>query len=936
VTQTVEPTAAAPAAERPHKAAKRYIYAWGDGAAEGNGGMKDLLGGKGAGLAEMTRAGLPTPPGFTITTAACNDYFAAGEKLPDGLWDDVLDALHDVERQTGKGFGDPANPLLVSVRSGARFSMPGMMDTVLNLGLNEDTLAGLIKLTGNERFGWDAYRRFIQMFGRIVMGVKAERFDEPLEERKRAHGKDARDTDLTVDDLKALVEEFKRVVKADTGRDFPTDPLEQLDLAIKAVFASWFGKRANDYRNSQKIAHDLGTAVNVVTMVFGNMGDDSGTGVAFTRNPNTGENQLFGEYLTNAQGEDVVAGIRTPSPISQLASDMPQVYDEFNRIGRQLEQHYRNVQDLEFTIERGRLYMLQTRDAKRTAAAAVRIATDMVDEGVISPEEAVGRIEPAQVDQLLRATFDPAALKTAKRVVKGLNASPGAAVGKAVFDADTAVEWASRGEPVILVRIETSPDDFHGMAVAEGIITARGGATSHAAVVARQIGKPCVAGSAALDVSYGSKSASCSITGTDFKEGDWLSLDGTTGDLYLGQLPTVSARFEDQPELQKILGWADGIRRMGVWTNADKPEEAAQARSYGAQGIGLCRTEHMFREGDRLEIVRGAILVANAATRAKAKAAAGDQLTDDENDAVATFDAAMGKLETLQQGDFEGIFKAMDGLPVVIRLIDPPLHEFLPNLEEQLVKVTRAEDKGGATEEDEELLKTIKSMHEQNPMLGLRGVRLGLMIPDFVKVQTRAILNAQIKVKQAGGNPIAKIMIPLVGHVNELARTRELLDAEAKAVESKAGVDVDYKFGTMIEVPRGALTADEIAREATFFSFGTNDLTQMTFGFSRDDAEGGFLLKYVEDKILPVNPFQTLDDAIVGLMKIAVDKGRATRPGLEIGICGEHGGDPESIAKVERIGLDYVSCSPFRVPVARLAAAQATLAAQARSGELDR
>jgi pyruvate,orthophosphate dikinase len=932
MTQTAEPTAP----ERAHKAAKRYIYAWGDGAAEGNGGMKDLLGGKGAGLAEMTRAGLPTPPGFTITTAACNDYFAAGEKLPDGLWDDVLDALRDVEKQTGKGFGDPSNPLLVSVRSGARFSMPGMMDTVLNLGLNEATLAGLIKLTGNERFGWDAYRRFIQMFGRIVMDVKAERFDEPLEAKKHAHGKDARDTDLTVDDLQTLVEEFKRVVKADTGRDFPTDPLEQLDLAIKAVFASWFGKRANDYRNSQKIAHDLGTAVNVVTMVFGNMGDDSGTGVAFTRNPNTGENELYGEYLTNAQGEDVVAGIRTPSPISQLASDMPQVYDEFNRIGHQLEQHYRNVQDLEFTIERGRLYMLQTRDAKRTAAAAVRIATDMVDEGVISPEEAVGRIEPAQVDQLLRATFDPNALKSARRIVKGLNASPGAAVGRAVFSADDAVEWVSRGEKVILVRIETSPDDFHGMAVAEGIITARGGATSHAAVVARQIGKPCVAGSAALDVSYGSKSASCSITGIDFKEGDWLSLDGTTGDLYLGQLPTVQARFEDQPELQKILGWADGIRRMGVWTNADKPEEAAQARSYGAEGIGLCRTEHMFREGDRLEIVRGAILVANAATRAKAKAAAGDSLTDDEKESVATFDAAMAKLEALQQGDFEGIFKAMDSLPVVIRLIDPPLHEFLPNLEEQLVKVTRAEDKGGASEEDEELLRTIKSMHEQNPMLGLRGVRLGLMIPDFVKVQTRAILNAQIAVKQAGGNPIAKIMIPLVGHVNELARTRELLEAEAKAVETKAGVDVDYKFGTMIEVPRGALTADEIAREASFFSFGTNDLTQMTFGFSRDDAEGGFLLKYVEDKILPVNPFQTLDDAVVGLMKIAVDKGRATRPNLEIGICGEHGGDPESIAKVERIGLDYVSCSPFRVPVARLAAAQATLASKSALAANDR
>ena len=927
MTQTTEPTAP----ERAHKAAKRYIYAWGDGAAEGSGTMKDLLGGKGAGLAEMTRAGLPTPPGFTITTAACNDYFAAGEQLPAGLWDDVLDALHDVERQTGKGFGDVRNPLLVSVRSGARFSMPGMMDTVLNLGLNDATLHGLIALTGNERFGWDAYRRFVAMFGRIVLDVKADRFDAPLEARKHAHDKDARDTDLTVDDLRALVDEYRHVVRADTGRDFPTDPLEQLDLAIKAVFASWFGKRANDYRTSQKIAHDLGTAVNVVTMVFGNMGDDSGTGVAFTRNPNTGENELFGEYLTNAQGEDVVAGIRTPAPISQLAGDMPAVFDEFNRIGRQLERHYRNVQDLEFTIERGRLYMLQTRDAKRTAAAAVRIAVDMVAEGTITPAEAVGRIEPAQVDQLLRATFDPVALKTAKRVVKGLNASPGAAVGRAVFDADVAVEWVARGEKVILVRIETSPDDFHGMAVAEGIITARGGATSHAAVVARQIGKPCVAGSAALEIDYPGKAAVCSITGIDFVEGDWLSLDGTTGDLYLGRLPTVQARFEDQPELQTILGWADGIRRMGVWTNADKPEEAAQARSYGAQGIGLCRTEHMFREGDRLEIVRGAILVSGVATRAKAKAAGGEALTDDERAAVATFDASMAKLEVLQQGDFEGIFRAMDSLPVVIRLIDPPLHEFLPNLEEQLVKVTRADVQAedgrgpGSTEADQDLLRTIKSMHEQNPMLGLRGVRLGLMIPDFVKVQTRAILNAQIAVKRAGGNPIAKIMIPLVGHVNELSATKALLEAEAKAVEAKAGVHVDYKFGTMIEVPRGALTADEIARDAEFFSFGTNDLTQMTFGYSRDDAEGGFLLKYVEDKILSVNPFQTLDDAVAGLMKIAVDKGRATRPNLEIGICGEHGGDPESIAKVERIGLDYVSCSPFRVPVARLAAAQATL-----------
>jgi pyruvate, orthophosphate dikinase len=917
------------ATERPHKAGKRYIYAWGDGTAEGNAGMRDLLGGKGAGLAEMTIAGLPTPPGFTITTEACNDYFASGEQLPDGLWDDVLEAVKEVERRTGKGFGDPSNPLLVSVRSGAKFSMPGMMDTVLNLGLNGDTLHGLIALTDNERFGWDAYRRFIQMFGRIVMEVSGERFDHALEASKEAHGA-KQDTDLDAAALRDLVDEFKSIVKADTGRDFPDDPYEQLDLAIKAVFASWFGKRARDYRKNQGIPDDLGTAVNVVTMVFGNMGDDSGTGVAFTRDPNTGAKVLFGEYLTNAQGEDVVAGIRTAPKIAQMQTDMPEVYAEFQRIGQQLETHYRDVQDLEFTIERGRLYMLQTRSAKRTAAAAVRIAADMVDEGVITKQEAIARIEPAHVDQLLRDTFDQNALKEATKIVNGLNASPGAAVGRAVFDADTAVEWVNNGEKVILVRIETSPDDFHGMAVAQGIITARGGATSHAAVVARQIGKPCVAGSADLAVDYASKQAHCSITGTEFKEGDWVSLDGSTGALYMGALPTVSARFEDQPELQKILGWADEIRRMGVWTNADKPEEAAQARSYGAEGIGLCRTEHMFREGDRLEIVRSAILVANQATRAKAKEAAAETLTADELDSIATFDGAMAKLEQLQQGDFEGIFRAMDGLPVVIRLIDPPLHEFLPNLEDQLVKVTRAEATGGASEEDKQLLAAIKSMHEQNPMLGLRGCRLGLMIPDFVKIQTRAILNAQIAVRKAGGNPIAKIMIPLVGHVNELSRTREILEAEAKTIDEAApGVDVDYKFGTMIEVPRGALTADEIARDAAFFSFGTNDLTQMTFGYSRDDAEGGFLLKYVEDGILPVNPFQTLDDAVAGLMKVAVDKGRATRPDLEIGICGEHGGDPASIMKCEKLGLDYVSCSPFRVPVARLAAAQAALTSAA-------
>jgi len=912
----------APSTERAHRASKRYIYAWGGGRAEGDATMRDLLGGKGAGLAEMTNAGLPVPPGFTITTEACNDYFAAGEQLPDGLWQDVLEAVHEVERLTGKGFGDPASPLLVSVRSGAKFSMPGMMDTVLNLGLNERTLEGLIDLTGNGRFGWDAYRRFIQMFGRIVLGVDGERFDQAFDAAKHSRGVHA-DTDLDAPALAEIAGEFKRIVREDTGHEFPTDPYAQLDLAIKAVFASWFGKRARDYRDNQKIPHDLGTAVNVVTMVFGNMGGDSGTGVAFTRDPNTGEKLLFGEYLVNAQGEDVVAGIRTPAKISHLADEMPEAYAEFEQIAERLEHHYRDVQDLEFTIERGRLYMLQTRSAKRTAAAAVKIAVDMVAEGIIDRETALARIEPAQVDQLLRDQFDPGARADATRIAKGLNASPGAAVGRAVFDADSAVEWVGRGERVVLVRVETSPDDFHGMAVAQGILTARGGATSHAAVVARQIGKPCVAGCAELLVDYASRTARSTASGVTFAEGDWISLDGATGEVFVGALPTVSARFEEQPELQTILGWADAVRRMEVWTNADKPEEAALARSYGAQGIGLCRTEHMFREGERLEIVRGAILVAQEATRAKARAAGGAALRPDERDAVATFDAAMAQLEVLQQGDFEGIFRAMDGLPVVIRLIDPPLHEFLPNLEEQLVLVTKAGD--AATAEDRQLLATIRSMHEQNPMLGLRGCRLGLMIPDFVKIQTRAILNAQIAVKREGGHPIAKIMIPLVGHVNELAATRALLEAEAKTVEAAAGVQVDYKFGTMIEVPRGALTADEIAREADFFSFGTNDLTQMTFGFSRDDAEGGFLLKYVEDKILPANPFQTLDDAVAGLMGIAVQKGRATKPGLELGICGEHGGDPESIAKCERLGLDYVSCSPFRVPVARLAAAQAAL-----------
>jgi len=915
--------------DRAHRASKRYIYAWGEGTAEGDGSMRDLLGGKGAGLAEMTIAGLPTPPGFTITTEACNDYFANGERLPEGLWDDVVEAMREVERRSGKGFGDPANPLLVSVRSGAKFSMPGMMDTVLNLGLNEETRAGLARLTGNERFAWDAYRRFVAMFGRIVMGIEGRKFDDPLEAKKQAAGAKT-DADLQPDALRELVATFKGVVRSETGRDFPTDPWEQLDLAIKAVFASWFGERARSYRDYNRIPHDLGTAVNVVTMVFGNMGEDSGTGVAFTRNTFSGTKELYGEYLTNAQGEDVVAGIRTPKDISQLRQDLPQAYDEFLKIGERLERHYREVQDLEFTIERGKLWMLQTRSAKRTAAAAVKIAVDMVEEGLISQEEAVGRIEPSQVDQLLRAQFEETARRSATLIASGLNASPGAAVGRAVFHYRDAVAWAERGERVILVREETSPDDFPGMAVSEGILTAKGGATSHAAIVARQIGKPCVAGSEELHVDADAKHARSRVTGVEIREGDWISLDGSTGQVLQGELPTVEARFEDQPELRTILGWADELRRMQVWTNADKPEEAAQARAYGAQGIGLCRTEHMFREGERLDIVRSAILIAHHATWAKSRAADGEELSAEDRDTVARFDEAMGKLEALQQGDFEGIFRAMDGLPVVIRLIDPPLHEFLPNRDELIERVATYEAKG-TPETDPEyrtartLLQAATAMREQNPMLGLRGCRLGLMIPDFVKIQTRAILNAQIAVKKAGGNPIAKIMIPLVGHVNELAATRALLETEADAIASAAGVDVDYKFGTMIEVPRGALTADEIAREADFFSFGTNDLTQMTFGYSRDDAEGGFLLKYVEDKILPANPFQTLDDAVAGLMKMAVDKGRATKPDLELGICGEHGGDPDSIAKCERIGLDYVSCSPFRVPVARLAAAHAAM-----------
>ncbi|MBA4168956.1 MAG: pyruvate, phosphate dikinase [Chloroflexi bacterium] len=932
--------------------------------AEGNASMRSTLGGKGAGLAEMTNAGLPVPPGFTITTEACNAYYTAGKEMPPGLWDDVIGHMKALEQETGKGFGDTTNPLLVSVRSGAAFSMPGMMDTVLNLGLNPDTVQGLITLTGNERFAWDAWRRFVAMFGRIVLGLKAEDFDEPFDELKH-RAKAKLDTDLTADQLKDIGNRFAEIVKDKTGEEFPTDPYRQLELAVRAVFDSWFGKRAHDYREFNKIPHDLGTAVNVVTMVYGNMGDDSGTGVAFTRDPNTGEKALFGEYLTNAQGEDVVAGVRTPDKISQMRDVMPEVYAQFEEIAQRLEGHYRDMQDLEFTIERGTLYMLQTRSGKRTAPAAVKIAVDMVNEGVLTKEEALQRVDPAQIVQLLLPRFDEAAkAKVGDRLLgKGLNASPGAAVGQAIFDPDRAVAARDAGNAVILVRIETSPDDVHGMLAAKGVLTARGGATSHAAVVARSMGLPCVAGAESLKINYAKREMRAGSA--TVAEGDVISIDGTTGEIFAGELPTIEARFEDEHDLATLLGWADEVRTMQVWANADYPRDAERARAFGAQGIGLCRTEHMFFEGDRLPTVRRMILNAHAATAARAKADA--DLSVEEREAISTFDTALAELETLQTDDFAGLFRAMDGLPVVIRLIDPPLHEFLPSHDELVAETTRLRttleltggdgllqqglvrvfgkkdanramrklglsksDRSGLdTElaEKEELLHAVEAMREQNPMLGLRGVRLGLMVPDVVKMQTRAILAGAARVAAEGLTPLPEIMIPLVGHVNELRETRTILEAEVARIVESSGQQVDYKFGTMIEVPRGALTADEIAEHAEFFSFGTNDLTQMGFGYSRDDAEGKFLMQYVDRKVLPENPFQVLDVSGIGqLVRMGVEKGRATKSDLKIGICGEHGGDPQSIAFCHEVGLNYVSCSPFRVPVARLAAAQAAIA----------
>ncbi|TMI93837.1 MAG: pyruvate, phosphate dikinase [Bacillati bacterium ANGP1] len=886
---------------------------------EGNATMRDLLGGKGAGLAEMSRVGLPVPPGFTITTAVCNEYNARGRTFPPGLMDEVRRALAAVERKMRKRFGDPKNPLLVSVRSGAKFSMPGMMDTVLNLGLNEETLRGLAGLTGDERFAQDAYRRFIQMFGKIVLDVEGGKFEQIIEARKRRAGATV-DTDLTARDLVEIAREFKALIKREKAVDFPTDPWVQLEMAIRAVFDSWMGQRAVDYRNYNKIPHDLGTAVNVQAMVFGNMGGESATGVAFTRNPATGERRLYGEYLPNAQGEDVVAGIRTPHPIAQMERELPGVYRQFQDVATMLERHYRDMQDLEFTVERGKLWMLQTRAGKRTAQAAVKAAVDMVAEKLITKDEALLRVEPEQIYQLLLPRFDPddkaAAEREGKLLTRGLNASPGAATGAAVFDPDTAVEIGGNGKPVILVRPETNPDDVHGMLVARGILTARGGATSHAAVVARGLGKPCVAGAEAIRVDPQAKQFS--VDGRVVHQGEFISIDGTTGEVFGRAIRTLDPDLSKERDLQTLLGWADRARRLGVWANADYPRDAARAREFGAEGVGLCRTEHMFFEEDRLPIVRRMILAESDVERQR----------------------ALDQLLPIQRGDFTGILREMAGATVVIRLIDPPLHEFLPRYDELLVEVTELRVRGDdprALAEKERLLRAVAGMREQNPMLGLRGIRLGILFPGIIDMQVRAILEAACTLARQGIKSHPEIMIPLVGHPNELRVVEERLRPLAERVMAEQGVRVGYKFGTMIEVPRACVVADEIAGRAEFFSFGSNDLTQLIYGFSRDDAEGKFLLRYVNEKILPENPFQVLDARGVGaLMEMAVRLGRKTRPDIELGICGEHGGDPASIEFCHKIGLTYVSCSPYRVPTARLAAAQAALKEKQARAERDR
>lgn len=897
----------------------KYVYFFGDGKADGTKEMKSLLGGKGANLAEMTNLGIPVPAGFTISTEVCTSYYENNYQYPKGLEAEVKEALVKVEKVMGAKFGDKENPLLVSVRSGARSSMPGMMDTVLNLGLNDETIQGLIKKTNNTRFGYDCYRRFVAMYGDVVLGLKpvgkddVDPFEEILEEKKKVRGVEF-DTELSADDLKDLVVEFKKAIKEKTGHPFPENPIEQLWGAIGAVFKSWNNERAIVYRKLNNIPGHWGTAVNVQSMVYGNMGEDCATGVAFTRNPATGEKEMYGEFLVNAQGEDVVAGIRTPQELEKIRDIMPEVYKQLGDIFNKLEQHYKEMQDMEFTIQNGRLWFLQTRAGKRTGFAAFQIAVDMVEEGLIDEKEALLRVEPNQLNQLLRPVFDlkqkDEAIKSGKLIAKGLNAGPGAATGRVVFNAPDAVEWSKKAEKVILTRIETSPEDIRGMDAAEGILTARGGMTSHAALVARQMGKVCVAGAGTLHVNY--KTRQFEVDGKVVKEGDWISLDGSTGEVIIGKIDTKPsdvlqvlidktldpAESKTYHTYEKIMTWADKYRKLGVRTNADQPDQSANAISFGAEGIGLCRTEHMFFGGDRITAVREMILADSETGRRK----------------------ALTKLLPMQKEDFIGIFRVMGDRPVTIRTLDPPLHEFLPHTEKDQKEV--ADVLGISLDK----LKTkIESLHEFNPMLGHRGCRLGIVYPEITEMQARAILEAACEVKKEGINVKPEIMIPLVGHVNELRLQEQLVRKVAKEVFQKYGIQVDYLVGTMIELPRAAITADKVAEVAEFFSFGTNDLTQTTFGLSRDDS-GKFLPYYVEHEILPKDPFDAVDQEGVGrLMEWGVEYGRKTRKNLKIGICGEHGGEPSSVEFCHRIQMNYVSCSPFRVPIARLAAAQAAL-----------
>ncbi len=875
---------------------KKYIYLF----EEGNKSMREILGGKGANLAEMTRIGLPVPPGFTITTAACCDYYAAGQKFSALLEGQIEESVGKLEKSLQKKFGDANNPLLVSVRSGSVFSMPGMMDTVLNLGLNDVTVEGLARISGNRSFALDCYRRFLQMFGSVVFNIEHYYFEEVLANQKEIKGIKS-DADLTEKDLTVIISKFKETISRWAGKTFPQEPQEQLILAIKAVFDSWNNQRAVVYRRLHKIPDDLGTAVNIQAMVFGNLGEDCGTGVAFTRNPSTGEKELYGEFLLNAQGEDVVAGTRTPIPIDQMADQLPSAYQEFIDLCSILEKHYHDMQDIEFTIERGRLFLLQTRTGKRTAQAEVRIAVEMVEEGVLSREEALLRIEPSQIDQLLHSQIDPTA--SLMVIAKGLSASPGAASGKIVFDADKAEQLAEIGEEVLLVRPETTPDDIHGMVAAKGILTSRGGMTSHAAVVARGMGKPCVSGceEVQIDITAGRLEIGDYI----FQEGDMLSIDGSTGRIIKGEVPLIMPELSS--EFKKLLSWADNIRCLKVRANADTPEDARKAREFGAEGIGLCRTEHMFMAVDRLPVVREMILA----------------------DTLETREQALKQLLPMQQGDFKEIFKAMAGLPVTIRLLDPPLHEFLPSLEELVVERVELKHAGAAAKElydKDKLIRQVRNLAELNPMLGHRGCRLGVVFPEIYRMQIEAIFYAAGELLREGSEASPEIMIPLVGHAKELATMRELVEETARKISREIGVEFNYLVGTMIELPRACVTAGEIARYADFFSFGTNDLTQTTLGYSRDDAEGKFMHCYLQKKILPENPFAVLDREGVGsLVKIAMEKGRLEKTALKLGICGEHGGEPNSIEFCHQIELDYVSCSPFRVPIARLAAAQATL-----------